>query len=88
MRETWGSLIRSAREEELLTQEQAAHMCGVGVRTWKRWEADGCVPRIPETQMVVAVLGLDPKEAGEARRATAQAGEGAGLSRTATTSGG
>ena len=72
MGKTWGQMIEQARDDMQLTQEQAAFICGVSTRTWERWAADHCVPRIPESQMTVAALGLDPKEAGKARKATGE----------------
>ncbi len=93
---TFGQMIKEERGLQLLTQEQAAALCGVGLRTWQRWETDGSVPRQEETNLVIEALGLNREIVAQTRMGTGTA-TAAGLKtrppdgnggQTATTSGG
>jgi len=53
--EQFGEIIREARYRRGLTQAEAAALCGVGERSWRRWEAGG-QPRMYEARMILEKL--------------------------------
>jgi len=50
-------VIRAARLERGLTQEQAAHEVGVTLGTWQNWESGKHEPRLPELRRVCMAYG-------------------------------
>ena len=54
-----GTLIRAARKEQGLTQEQLSATCGVGVRFIRELEQGKETCQIGKAIMVVQMLGLD-----------------------------
>lgn len=48
--------IRRAREERMLTQEEAAEQIGVAPRTLQNWEAGAVKPRAKHQRALVAWL--------------------------------
>lgn len=67
-------LIRRYRQSKLLTQEDAAHLCGIAVRSLKRYEA-GERPSPHNARALAAGLGISESELVAAMRAGEAEGE-------------
>lgn len=58
---TFGSRLRRMRKHLGFTQDQAARMCGVSTRGWRRWEKDECLPELDRTPLLVDLSRRTPE---------------------------
>jgi transcriptional regulator with XRE-family HTH domain len=61
-----GSFLRELRKSQRLTLETVSQQAGISRVTLNRWETDVCLPRLPELEAVLRVLGASAKQCSQA----------------------
>lgn len=59
MAETFAELVKEQRQHWGLTQEEAAHLVGISVRTLADWERGKHQPRIYSARVFADAFGLE-----------------------------